>query len=615
MKTLVECVPNFSEGRDLAKIDTITSAISAVSGITLLDVDPGADTNRTVVTFVGSIEAVEEAAFQGIKKAKELIDMAKQKGAHPRMGATDVCPFIPVKNVSMDDCIELSKRVAERVGSELDFPVYLYEHSAQKTEWKNLARIREGEYEALAKKLPQPKWKPDFGPAEFRSGPGATAIGAREFLIAYNINLNTRDERLATDIAFELREKGRSLRRQHPHSMNYLDGDIIRYKDDNFPCGTCLEVFHNYDLLKKHSQTEHNLALDDFLVSQGYDVKNLKNKAVRKPGLFKDVKAIGWFIDSFNRAQISINFTNYNISSIHAVFDAAIEIASSRGVRVTGSELVGLVPLNALLLAGRHYLKKQGLSRGIPEKEIVETAIQSLGLNDITEFNPDEKIIDYAVENDDANPLMAMNSNNFLDVLSTNSPAPGGGSVSALMGSLGAALVSMVSALSHDKKEFLSNRKILNEIGENAQVIKDDLSDLVDRDTFAFNDVLAANRLPSGTDLEKEVKSEAVLQANKNAIDIPLKTVKLSVQVLEVAGKLAGNSFSGSISDVGVAGEAGLAAARGAALNVLINLSTVPDEKYCSKIRSEVEALLITAEKFESELFSKTRRIIDESNE
>lgn len=614
MRTLVECVPNFSEGRDRLKIDKITSAIKSVPGITLLDVDPGADTNRTVVTFVGAIEAVEEAAFRGISRASELIDMSKHKGAHPRMGATDVCPFIPVKNVSMEDCVKLSRRVAARIGQELDFPVYLYEYSASKPEWKNLATIREGEYEAIHKKITRSEWKPDFGPAEFRPGPGATAVGAREFLIAYNINLNTRDERLATDIAFELREKGRSVRTAHPKSMNYLDGEIIRYGNGVFPCGNCPNEFNSYDNLKKHVSSNHDYELDAFLHSQGFDIDNLGGKPVRKPGLFKDVKAIGWYIDSFKRAQISINFTNYKVSPIHEVYDATVEIAETRGVRVTGSELVGLVPLKAITMAGEYYLSKQGLSRGIPERDIVETAIQSLGLNEISPFDADEKIIDYAVSSDDEHPLMEMTSTAFIDFLSTNSPAPGGGSVSALVGSLGAALVSMVSTLSHDRKEYLNDRERLNMVGVSAQKIKDQLSDLVDRDSFAFNDVLAANRINANTPEEKQKKEEAILQANKNAIEVPITVVKLSLDVLKLANSLIGTSFSGSVSDAGVAGEAGFAAARGAAMNVLINLPGVKkDDTYYNDIMSEIDSYMKEAEKLEKQIFNKTLQIINES--
>ncbi|MBT4150015.1 MAG: glutamate formimidoyltransferase, partial [Candidatus Marinimicrobia bacterium] len=351
---LIECVPNFSEGRDLNKIKLITNAIESVDGITLLDVDPGSDTNRTVVTFVGSPEIIAEAAFQGIKTASEQIDMSKHKGAHPRMGATDVCPLVPVSNVTKDECIIISKLLAERVGNELNIPVYLYEDSAQTLERKNLSLIREGEYEGLSSKIIKSEWKPDFGPSEFNSRSGATVIGARDFLIAYNINLNTRDERLATDIAFELRESGRSKRIPNPDSPNLLDGEIVRKKD---------------------------------------------GKPVKVPGLFKDLKGVGWYLPELMRAQISLNFNNYNESTLHHVFDKACVLAQERGVRVTGSELVGLVPMEAMLMAGRHYLTKQRYTKGIPLNDIIEVAIQSLGLNDIVPFNTEEKIIENAVKN------------------------------------------------------------------------------------------------------------------------------------------------------------------------------------------------------------------------
>jgi len=394
---LVECVPNFSEGRDGAKIETITEVIGAVDGITILDVDPGADTNRTVVTFVGEPDAVAEAAFQGIKTASEVIDMSQQTGTHPRMGATDVCPFIPVSNVSDEECIALSKQVGQRVGDELGIPVYLYEKSAQSKDRIKLPDIRKGEYEGLAEKLTDPNWEPDFGPAKLHVKAGATVMGCREFLIAYNINLNTKDHRLATDIAFELREAGRSKRVPNPKSKNLLDGEIVRHED---------------------------------------------GKPVKVPGLFKDVKGIGWYVDAFNRAQISINFNNYKVSTIHDVYDAACRLADERGIRVTGSELVGLIPLEAMVMAGKHYLAKQNRSIGVPTADMVECAVQSLGLNDVTKFDPQEKIIDYAVTSEDR-PLMGLTGTGFVEELSTNSPAPGGGSVSALAGSLGAALSSM----------------------------------------------------------------------------------------------------------------------------------------------------------------------------
>ena len=566
MNQLVECVPNFSEGRDLDKIKQITDTIESVDDITLLDVDPGRDTNRTVVTFVGSISSVEEAAFQAIAKASDVIDMRNHSGAHARMGATDVCPFIPVSGVSIKNCVDLSKRVAERVGAELSIPVYLYEDSAQLEDRKSLPVIRAGEYEGLAKKLQDPNWKPDYGSTKFNAKSGATIMGTREFLIAYNINLNTRDQRLATDIAFELREKGRSKRISNPDSPNLLDGEIERDKN---------------------------------------------GKAVKIPGLFKDVKAVGWYIDEFKRAQISINFNNYKLSTIHNVFDKACALAVERGIRVTGSELVGLIPKEALLLAGRHYLKKQRRTTAVPEVDIIECALQSLGLNDLYPFKPEEKIIEFAVGNPKRD-LMGMTSEGFVDELSSNSPAPGGGSVAALAGSLGAALVAMVAALTHEKKGFESSKDDMDTFGNKAQNIKDRLSFLVNEDTKAFNAVMEANRLPTNSDEEKNTKRKTVRAANKFAIEIPLEAAELSLSVMEIANELVKKGNPNSVSDVGVAGEAALAAVRGACLNVLINLPSLKDKRYRDRKKERVDELLKYASKLERNIFNQTLKIINQ---
>lgn len=562
---LVECVPNFSEGRDAAKIKSITDAIGAVDGITILDVDPGADTNRTVVTFVGEPKAVSEAAFQGIKTASEVIDMSSQTGTHPRMGATDVCPFIPVSNVSDDECVTLSKQVGQRVGDELGIPVYLYEKSAQSDDRVKLPDIRKGEYEGLAEKLTDPNWKPDFGPAKLHVKAGATVMGCREFLIAYNINLNTKDHRLATDIAFELREAGRSKRIPNPKSKNLLDGDIVRHED---------------------------------------------GKPVKVPGMFKDVKGIGWYVDAFNRAQISINFNNYKASTIHDVYDAACKLADERGIRVTGSELVGLIPLEAMVMAGKHYLQKQNRSMGVPTADIVECAVQSLGLNDVTPFDPQEKIIDYAVTSEDR-PLMGLTGTGFVEELSTNSPAPGGGSVSALAGSLGAALSSMVAALTHEKKEMLDSKPEMDAIGAEAQALKDRLSFLVDEDTNAFNKVMDANRLPATTPEEEKAKAEAVDSANKYAIDIPFETAEKCYRVIELAEVLVEKGNPNSVSDAGVASEVALAGVRGASMNVLINLPGVEDQSYCDEKRKAVDGLIEKAEAKHKAVFTKTLDVIE----
>ena len=562
---LIECVPNFSEGKDLAKVKAITDAIESVDGITLLDIDPGADTNRTVVTFVGNPDAVGEAAYLGIKTAAEVIDMSKHKGAHPRMGATDVCPFIPISNVSNEECIDLSKEIGQRVGKELSIPVYLYEHSAQTPERKSLPDIREGEYEGLAEKLKGIKWKPDFGPAKFNTAAGATVMGMRDFLIAYNINLNTKDHRLATDIAFELRESGRSKRKPDPDSPNLLDGEIIRNSDGS---------------------------------------------PVKVPGMFKEVKCVGWYIDTFKRAQISINFNNYKVSSIHDVYDAACKLADERGIRVTGSELVGLIPLEAILMAGRHYLAKQRRTVGVPEEDIIQAAVQSLGLNDVTPFIAEEKIIEYAVKESD-DELMSMSAQGFVNELSTNSPAPGGGSVSALAGSLGAALSSMVAALTHEKKGFIALKPEMDKIGVEAQTIKDRLSFLVDEDTNAFNNVMEANRMPASNDDEAKVKDRAIRKANEYAIDVPYEVANLCKRVIELADILVEKGNPNSVSDAGVAGEVALAGLRGASMNVLINLPSIDDEEYRSEKRKEVDGLIQAAEALHKIVYKKTLNIIN----
>ena len=562
---LIECVPNFSEGKDLAKVKAITDAIESVDGITLLDIDPGADTNRTVVTFDGNPDAVSEAAYLGIKMAAEVIDMSKHKGAHPRMGATDVCPFIPISNVSNEECIDLSKEIGQRVGEELSIPVYLYEHSAQTPERKSLPDIREGEYEGLAEKLKDIKWKPDFGPAKFNVAAGATVMGMRDFLIAYNINLNTKDHRLATDIAFEIRESGRSKRKPDPDSLNLLDGEIIRNSDGS---------------------------------------------PVKVPGMFKEVKCVGWYIDTFKRAQISINFNNYKVSSIHDVYDAACKLADERGIRVTGSELVGLIPLEAILMAGRHYLAKQRRTVGVPEEDIIQAAVQSLGLNDVTPFIAEEKIIEYAVKESD-DELMSMSAQGFVNELSTNSPAPGGGSVSALAGSLGAALSSMVAALTHEKKGFIALKPEMDKIGVEAQTIKDRLSFLVDEDTNAFNNVMEANRMPASNDDEAKVKDRAIRKANEYAIDVPYEVANLCKRVIELADILVEKGNPNSVSDAGVAGEVALAGLRGASMNVLINLPSIDDEEYRSEKRKEVDGLIQAAEALHKIVYKKTLNIIN----
>ncbi|TYB30490.1 MAG: glutamate formimidoyltransferase [Candidatus Mcinerneyibacterium aminivorans] len=557
MDKIVECVPNFSEGRDKDIINQITGEIEEVENTILLDVDPGEDTNRTVVTFVGTPDAVKKAAFKAIKKASELIDMSQHEGAHPRMGATDVCPFVPVKNVSMDDCIEIANQVGEKVGSELDIPVYLYENAATKPERQNLANIREGEYEALPEKMKNPEFKPDYGPQKFNKKSGATVIGAREFLIAYNINLNTKDAKAAKDIALELRERGRARRREK-------DGKIIRDEDGN---------------------------------------------ALRTKGKFKSVKAIGWYVEDFKTAQISINLTNYKIANMHHVFDAAREEANKRGYRVTGSELVGLAPLDAIKQAGEYYLKKQnkickrympieGQSRGIPEKEIVDIAIKSLGLNDVTDFNPEEKIIEYKIEKEqDSSKLVDMKITEFADELSSNSPAPGGGSVAALSGSLSAALSSMVANLTYDYK-YKDVKEEMEEVAIEAQKLKRKYLELIDKDTQAFNKYMKA----------RKKGKEALEKAAKFATQVPFESLKLTGDLLELADKVAEKGNPNAVSDAAVAAILAESAAEGAYLNVKINLPTVEDEEFVKEIKSKSTEILDKIKKFKKEIVEKVEK-------
>ncbi|MEJ2542751.1 MAG: glutamate formimidoyltransferase, partial [Calditrichaceae bacterium] len=466
-QALIECVPNFSEGKNPEIIKQITDSIESVDGVKLLDVDPGYEMNRTVVTFVGDPKGVKEAAFFAIKKASELIDMSKHKGSHPRMGATDVCPFVPVSGISTEECIKLSKEVAKRVGDELNIPIYLYEKSAQKPDRQNLAIIRQGEYEGLADKLKNPDWKPDFGPTQFNSKAGATVIGVREFLIAYNINLNSRESKHATDIAFELREKGRSARRGNTKPYYYKGQEILKYGKETYPCGTCDFVGNSVEETIKHCKYEHDYNLEELLTLNGIDPKNPEGQSVKKPGLFDHCKAIGWLVPEYNRAQISINLTNYKITSMHHVLEATRTLASERGIVVTGSEIVGMVPYPALLEAGIFYLKQQGRSAGVPVKDILETAVQSLGLTDVSDFNIEERVL--GLPQDLNGPLVRMKVNEFIEEVSRESPAPGGGSVAALAGALGAALSSMVSNLTANTRGSEEVDNILNKAAEEAQ--------------------------------------------------------------------------------------------------------------------------------------------------
>jgi glutamate formiminotransferase/formiminotetrahydrofolate cyclodeaminase len=545
---LVECVPNFSEGRNKEKISAITKEIESTPQVRLLDVDPGESTNRTVVTFIGSPEGVKEAAFKAIKKAAEVLDMSKHKGAHSRIGATDVCPFVPVSGVTMADCVQLAHELGERVAKELGIPVYLYEEAAQKTERKNLANIRAGEYEGLPEKLKDPEWAPDYGKPVFNRKAGATVIGAREFLIAYNINLNTRDRRLAHEIALNLRERGRAKRDE--------DGNIV---------------------------------------------KDAEGKAINVPGKFKAVKAVGWYIEDYEIAQISINFINYKITPPHVVFDETIKEAEKLGLRVTGSELVGLIPKEALLMAGRYYLSKQGKSPGVPEEDLIKTAVSSLGLDDVAPFDPQKKIIEYQFKETE-NSLLDYNLREFANELSLDSPAPGGGSASALCGALSASLSSMVSNLTVGKKEYENVQKDVKEIAVKAQSLKDEFLRAVDLDTMAFNKLMEAYRLPNKSEEQKQKRSQAVEEAVKEATLVPFGVLEKSIEALNLARETALKGNKNSLSDAGVAGLTAQAAAEGAYYNIKINLPNMQNSEFKSKIKRQATSLKKKAVKLGDEL-------------
>ncbi len=545
---LIECVPNFSDGRNPDVIEAITAEIRNTEGAVLLDVDPGAATNRTVVTMIGSPEAVEEAAFRAIRKAAELIDMTGHTGEHPRMGATDVCPFVPVQGATMEDCIEVARKLGRRVGEELGIPVYLYENAATRPERNSLADVRQGEYEALPEKLKKPGFKPDFGPAEFNPRSGATAIGAREFLVAYNINLNTRDKGLAKKIALEIREKGK-LKRDD-------DGKIVR--DDD-------------------------------------------GKRVWAPGRFKNVRGVGWYIEEFGRAQLSFNLTNYKISPVHEVFDACREEAGKLGLRVTGSELVGLIPLDAILAAGDHYLRLQGNTTGVPVKERIHTAALSLGLDEISPFDPEEKIVEFKYRGA-AGGLKGMTLTDFADELSSESPAPGGGSIAALCGSLSAGLSAMVAGLTWSKKGMEATRPAMQELGCKGQNLKDWFMDAVDRDTDAFNQVLTAMRLPRSSAEDKAARTAAIEAANRFATQIPLDVLERSTAAADLALAVARDGNPNSVSDAGVAGACALAAAEGAAMNVLINAPTLTDRTVADRMLATQAEFLEKAQQTAAEV-------------
>src|SRR5579875_3139465 len=533
---LVECVPNFSEGRNQKVIEAIAEAISGVEGVELLDVDPGKATNRTVVTFVGEPEAALEAAFRAIARAGQLIDMRQHQGAHPRIGATDVCPFVPVSGVTMADCAELARRLGRRVGEELGIPVYLYAEAAASPDRRNLADVRKGEYEALAERM-KAGFKPDFGPGEFNALSGATVIGARQFLIAYNVNLNTRSQKLANEIALAIREAGRAKRDE--------GGEIVRDERGN---------------------------------------------KVTVPGTLQACKAVGWYIEEYRRAQVSINLVDYRVTSVHTAFDEVCRQADALGLRVTGSELVGLIPLEPMLDAGRHYLTRQGRSTGVPNDELIDVAVQSLGLAELAPFDPQKKIIEYRVAGQGGR-LRNMTLSAFADELSSESPAPGGGSVAALAGSLSASLSSMVANLTHAKKEYAGLKELMEKTAVRAQRLKAELLSAVDADTEAFNRIIAARRLPRDTPENAAARLAAVAEANKKATLVPLNVMRSSVEALELAELMVEKGNPSSLSDAGVAGLMARACAEGAYYNVLINLQGIEDKGFFAETESRAREI------------------------
>jgi glutamate formiminotransferase/formiminotetrahydrofolate cyclodeaminase len=547
MQKLIECVPNFSEGRDQNIIRQITDAIKSVDGVSLLDVDPGASTNRTVVTFVGNLDAAVEAAFRAIQKAAELIDMRKHKGAHPRMGATDVCPFIPVSNANWEEAIECVNRLGKRVGEELKIPVYLYEKAAKDKSRSNLSMIRAGEYEGFFEKIKQPEWKPDFGPAVFNEKSGATVIGVRDFLVAYNANLNTKSVRRANSVAFDVREQGRVK------------------TEDNTPSGK--------------------------------PVLDANGEPVRIPGILKHVKAIGWFVKEYGIAQVSMNLTNIEETPLHVAFDACVQAAAERGLRVTGSEIVGMVPKKSLVDAGRYFLRKQRWSEGASEEELMDIAIRSLGLGELKPFDPNEKVIELKIQSTESKKsLVKMNVRQFCNETLSDSPAPGGGSVAALMGALGASLGGMVANLSAGKRGWDDKLDYFSDWAVKAQQLKDELLSLVDEDTAAFNKVMDSFALPKESAEEKTARSAAIEAATKYAAEVPLKVMEMASRSYALLAEMAEKGNPASISDVGVGALATRACIEGAALNVRINLGQLKDERFKTSLHEKLRKISADSE-------------------
>ncbi|RLD90884.1 MAG: glutamate formimidoyltransferase [Bacteroidetes bacterium] len=545
MRKLIECVPNFSEGRDMNIIKQITDEIEKIEGVKLLDVDPGAATNRTVVTMVGTPDEVIEAAFQAVKKAGEIIDMRHHKGEHPRFGATDVCPLVPVAGITMEETVEYAHKLAERIGNELEIPVYCYENAASTDERQNLANNRKGEYEGLKEKLSDPHWKPDFGPAEFNekvAGTGATAVGARDFLVAFNVNLNTTSTRRANAIAFDVRERGRVKRIGNP-----VTGKIV---------------------------------------------KDEKGNPVNIPGSLKATKAIGWFIEEYGVAQISMNLTNISITPVHVAFDEVCKKADARGIRVTGSELVGLIPLEAMLEAGRYFLRKQKRSVGVDRDELLKIAIKSMGLDDLKPFNPKEKIIEFLLEDGNEKKLVDMTVEGFANETASESPAPGGGSISAYVGALGVSLGTMVANLSAHKRGWDDRWEEFSEVAARGQKFKDELLRLVDEDTNAFNKIMDAFGLPKKTDEEKAARARAIEEASKYAMEVPFKVMQTSYESINVMRAMAENGNPNSVSDAGVGALCALTAVEGAYLNVKINAAGIKDTEFTASLLKKAEQVM-----------------------
>ena len=588
MDRIVECVPNFSEGRDDSVIREISSAIEGVSGVRLIDVDPGADTNRTVITFIGAPEPVAEAAFLAVQRAAELIDMRQHSGAHPRFGATDVLPFVPVSGVNMEDCAEIARRVGQRIGNELGISVYLYEHAASRPERRNLSRVRAGEYEGLEDKLADPEWTPDFGPAELNAAAGVTAVGAREFLVAYNVNLNSTDRRYANEIAYVLRQRGRWKRTGNTEPF-YYKGTVVKFPGDGtYPCGPCDFVGSSFAQLEAHYREEHGGDLRQRYEDLGIDPDN-PTGPVYTDGQFTHLKGIGWVIDEFKRAQVSMNLTNTRETALHDVLEAAREAARRRGIVITGSEIVGVVPYEVMREAAVFYLRRMRKSTGAPVPDLMETAIQSMRLRDVAPFEADDKVL--AMPRMDG-PLVNRTTFDFVDEVSRDTPAPGGGSVAALAGALGGALANMVANLSTGKGEFADCYDELCSIAERGQTVKDALLRGVDADTSSFDKVLDAVRMPRDTEAQQAERAQSMQEGYKAATRVPLTTVQQCRDALRLCREMAAIADPEMMSDAGTGALLAHAGAQAAAYNVRINLRHIDDPDFGVEMRGEIDDAL-----------------------